>query len=157
MQEKHGYLYIRKIDMGISVAEYFAQKEACQDCLDHGNEDHCVTTLLSRAENCFFYNAVHMGAGEYTEEQREAAKTFRDHLPEDVMVDYYVRCDALITKMDLFSKPFYEQYAIINRINYLFIADIIKEIMNKNTDAVISKVENMLTFLEAQNNIKESK
>lgn len=143
--------------MGITVAEYFAQKEACQDCLDHGDEEHCVTTLLSRAENCFFYNAVHMGAGEYTEEQRTAAKSFRDHLPEEVMVDYYVRCDALITKMELFDKPFYDQYAIINRINYLFIEDIVDEIVKNNTDKVVSMVGNMLDFLEKENNIKESK
>lgn len=143
--------------MGISVAEYFAQKEACPHCVEHGNEDHCVTTLLSRAENCFFYNAVHMGVGEYTEEQREAARTLRDNLPENVTVDYYVRCDALITKMGLFDKPFYDQFAIVNRINYLFIEDIIKEIMSGNKDKIVGMVENMLTFLEKENNIKESK
>lgn len=145
--------------MGISVAEYFAQKEACPHCAEHGTEEHCVTTLLSRAENCFFYNAVHMGVGEYTEEQREAARSLRDNLPEEQTVDYYVRCDALITKMGLFDKPFYDQCAIVSRINYLFIEDIIGEIMNpnKDKDKIVSMIQNMLTFLEKETTIKESK
>jgi len=57
--------------MGLSVAEYFAQKEACASCVDHGTEEHCVTTLLSRKENCFVYSIIHNQIGEYKQQEIE--------------------------------------------------------------------------------------
>ena len=44
--------------MGISVEEYLHNRQACAQCQEHGDEEHCVTTLLSREDNCIFYNSV---------------------------------------------------------------------------------------------------
>lgn len=136
--------------MGISVAEYFAQKEACQDCLEHGNEEHCVTTLLSRAENCFFYNATHMNIGDYTEEDREIVRNLRDNMTEEQLVEYYVRGENLIEKMKLFEMPHYEQYAIISRIDFLYLQKIVREIKNNNKEKVFSMTSNMLNEIEKE-------
>ena len=76
--------------MGISVADYFANKEACSDCAEHGDVEHCVTTLLSRAENCFFYNATHMNIGDYTEEDKEIVRNLRSSMTEEELVNYYL-------------------------------------------------------------------
>lgn len=136
--------------MGISVAEYFAQKEACQHCLEHGNEEHCVTTLLSRAENCFFYNATHMNIGDYTEEDREIVRNLRDNMTEEQLVEYYVRGENLIEKMKLFEMPHYEQYAIISRIDFLYLQKIVREIKNNNREKVFSMTLNMLNDIEKE-------
>lgn len=136
--------------MGISVAEYFAQKEACQHCLEHGNEEHCVTTLLSRAENCFFYNATHMNIGDYTEEDREIVRNLRDNMTEEQLVEYYVRGENLIEKMKLFEMPHYEQYAIISRIDFLYLQKIVREIKNNNKEKVFSMTSNMLNEIEKE-------
>lgn len=136
--------------MDISVAEYFAQKEACQHCLEHGNEEHCVTTLLSRAENCFFYNATHMNIGDYTEEDREIVRNLRDNMTEEQLVEYYVRGENLIEKMKLFEMPHYEQYAIISRIDFLYLQKIVREIKNNNREKVFSMTLNMLNDIEKE-------
>ena len=134
--------------MGISVADYFANKEACSDCAEHGDEEHCVTTLLSRAENCFFYNATHMNIGDYTEEDREIVRNLRSSMTEEELVNYYVRGEKLIENMNLFEKPHYEQYAIITRIDFNHLQKIVKEIKKNNKENVYNMTLNMLDEIE---------
>lgn len=136
--------------MGISVADYFAQKEACSDCLEHGDEEHCVTTLLSRAENCFFYNATHMNIGDYSEEDREIVRNMRNNLSEEELVEYYVRGENIIEHMKLFEKPHYEQYAIITRIDFNHLQKIVREVKNNNKKKVFSMVTYMLDEIEKE-------
>ena len=136
--------------MGISVTEYFAQKEACSDCLEHGDEEHCVTTLLSRAENCFFYNATHMNIGDYSEEDREIVRNMRNNLSEEELVEYYVRGENIIEHMKLFEKPHYEQYAIITRIDFNHLQKIVREVKNNNKEKVFSMVTYMLDEIEKE-------
>jgi hypothetical protein len=136
--------------MGISVADYFAQKEACPHCVEHDNEEHCVTTLLSRRENCFFYNAVQMRVWEYTESERALARNVRDSMTEEQLVDYYVRGENVIQKIKLFDLPYYEQFAIVSRINYLYVRDIIEELKSNDKQKVQKMVDNMLTEIEKE-------
>ena len=136
--------------MGISVADYFANKEACSDCVEHGDEEHCVTTLLSRAENCFFYNATHMNIGDYTEEDREIVRNLRSSMTEEELVNYYVRGEKLIENMKLFEKPHYEQYAIITRIDFKHLQKIVKEIKKNNKENVYNMTLNMLDEIEKE-------
>jgi hypothetical protein len=133
--------------MGISVAEYFAQKEACANCVEHGDEEHCVTTLLSRKENCFFYNITHMGIGEYTEEERKLARNLRDDMTEEQLVNYYVRGENVIEAMKLFELPHYEQYAILTRIDFMYIHKITK---NKDKSKVYDMLMAMLDAIEKE-------
>jgi hypothetical protein len=100
--------------MGISVEEYLAKKQACQDCITHGNEDHCVTTLLSREDNCLVYNMVwayhipnrakHMSFTPDERNRMSAAAvaeaqlfiSMRAKLKESIVVEYYTRAENLV-------------------------------------------------------------
>jgi len=137
--------------MGITVAEYFAQKEACPHCAEHGTEEHCVTTLLSRKENCFFYNISHNHIGDYTADEIKLMHSFRDLLPEKETVDYYVRCDKLITEMQLMDKPFYEQYSVYSGINYKYIRHVINALSENRIDDAKHLINTMLESLEKEN------
>ena len=141
--------------MGITVAEYFAQKEACPHCVEHDNVEHCVTTLLSRKENCFFYNITHNSVGDYTREQISLMHNLRDFLPEQETVDYYVRCDRIISTMNLFDKPFYEQYSIFNRVNFKYYRHVINALSENKIDDARQLINSMLDDLEEENNIKK--
>jgi hypothetical protein len=140
--------------MGISVAEYFARKKACDHCVEHGDEEHCTTTLLSRAENCFFYNAVQMSIGEYDGKQRKAARNLRNSIPEEILVDYYSRGEKLIEKMNLMHMPSYQKYDVMNKINHLYIKNIIEKLMYNEEEETIELIDNMLNVLEIENNIQ---
>ena len=122
--------------MGITVEEYFAQKRACEHCVEHENEEHCVTTLLSRAENCLIYNIIQMGIGNYTHEERKAARDFRDSLPEEFIVDYYVRSENIISGIDLLEKFYLDKFEFLTRVNYFFVEKMIRESKNKNKEKI---------------------
>jgi hypothetical protein len=139
--------------MGLSVADYFAQKEACPHCVEHGGEEHCVTTLLSRKENCFLYNIVGYRIGDYTPEELNLLKEFRSNATEEENVDYYVRGENLIQKMNLLDKPFYEQYSIYSKINYLYIRNIVSALVENKTSDAKRLINNMLMVLEKENGI----
>jgi len=103
--------------MGISVEEYLAKKQACADCITHGSEDHCKTTLLSREDNCLIYNMVwayhipnrekHMS---FTPDERNRMSAaamaeahlfmaLRDKLKESIVVEYYQRAEKIVTQI----------------------------------------------------------
>ena len=101
--------------MGISVEEYLAKKQACEDCITHGDEDHCATTLLSREDNCLVYNMVwayHIPNREkhisFTPDERNRMSaaamaeaglfmTMRDKVQPEAIVEYYTRAQNLVT------------------------------------------------------------
>jgi hypothetical protein len=142
--------------MGLSVAEYFAQKEACADCAEHGTEEHCVTTLLSRKENCFVYNIVDYRIGDYTLEQIQLLKDLRSVLPEELNVNYYVRSEKIIEKLEILVKPFYEQHFIYNKINYNHIRNVVSALTENKIEDAKRLINNMLDVLEEENNIQRN-
>ena len=101
--------------MGISVEEYLAKKQACEDCITHGDEDHCATTLLSREDNCLVYNMVwayHIPNREkhisFTPDERNRMSAaamaeaglfiaMRDKVQPEAIVEYYTRAQNLVT------------------------------------------------------------
>jgi len=103
--------------MGISVEEYLAKKQACEDCITHGDEDHCKTTLLSREDNCLIYNMVwayHIPNREkhvsFTRDEQNRMSTaamaeahlfmaLRDKLKESIVVEYYQRAQSIVTQI----------------------------------------------------------
>lgn len=144
--------------MGITVEEYFARKKACSHCVEHDTEEHCVTTLLSRAENCLIYNIIRSGIGEYTTEERQAARELRNSLSEEDLINYYVRSENIISGIDLLNKFFLDKHDFLTRINYLYVRKMIKELSKSNKENLTEMVENMLDSLEKEYNIpKENK
>lgn len=139
--------------MGLSVAEYFAQKEACDHCKDHGDEEHCVTTLFSRKENCFVYNMIHNQIGEYSSEQIKLLHNLRSTSSEEENVIYYIRGEKIIEKMDIFNKPFYQQVSIFSAINYKYIRNVVYALENNEIEDAKQQINNMLDTLERENNI----
>lgn len=139
--------------MGLSVAEYFAQKEACDHCKDHGTEEHCVTTLLSRKENCLIYSIIHNQIGEYSRKQVELLHNLRSTSTEEENVIYYVRGERLIEKMDILNKPFYQQVSIFSAINYKYIRKVVEALVDNKIEDAKQQINNMLDILERENNI----
>jgi len=139
--------------MGISVAEYFAQKEACNHCQEHGTEEHCVTTLLSRKENCFVYNIIHNNIGEYSPEQVQLLHELRSHCSEVENVIYYVRGERLIEKMGILEKPFYQQSLVFTVINFKYIKQVVSAMTENRLEDARHIINNMLSILEEENDL----
>lgn len=140
-------------DMGLSVAEYFAQKEACNHCKEHGTEEHCVTTLLSRKENCLIYSIIHNQIGEYSKRQIELLHDLRSTSSEEENVIYYIRGERLIEKIGILNKPFYEQVSFFSAINYKYVKKIVDALLNGKMEDAKQQINTMLNILERENNI----
>jgi hypothetical protein len=149
--------------MGISVEEYLHNRQACAQCQEHGDEEHCVTTLLSREDNCIFYNSIlayHLPTRTKTtpftpDEDNTAAQAdfallqaFREYINEDKMVEYYVRAEKIVTQIRGIHqndrsiwKGYYERY----------VRDILDALRNNNKSAAVVKTVEMLEALEYTN------
>jgi hypothetical protein len=149
--------------MGISVEQYLHNRQACAQCQEHGDEEHCVTTLLSREDNCIFYNSVlayHLPTRTKTtpftpDEQNAAAQAdfallqaFREYINEDKMVEYYVQAEKIVTQIRGIHqndrsiwKGYYERY----------VRDILDALRNDNKSAAVVKTVEMLEALEYTN------
>lgn len=118
--------------MGISLEQYLHDRQACAQCREHGDEEHCVTTLLSREDNCIFYNTIlayHLPArsrdAAFTPEEGNAnaqadfvlLQNLRGSIYEDKMVEYYVYSQRIVTQIKGIHKNdqtiwrgYYERY-----------------------------------------------
>lgn len=149
--------------MGISVEQYLHDRQACAQCREHGDEEHCVSTLLSREDNCIFYNSIlayHLPSRTKTtpftpDEQNAAAQAdfallqaFREYINEDKMVEYYVRAEKIVTQIRGIHqndrsiwKGYYERY----------VKDILDALRNNNKSTAVVKTVEMLEALEYTN------
>lgn len=149
--------------MGISVEQYLHDRQACAQCREHGDEEHCVSTLLSREDNCIFYNAIlayHLPtrsrdtAFTPDEGNANAQKDFvllqglRDSIYEDKMVEYYVRAERIVTQI----KGIHSNDRNIWRGYYdRYVRDILNSLRNNNKSEAIVKTAEMLEALEYTN------
>jgi len=149
--------------MGISVEEYLHNRQACAQCQEHGDEEHCVTTLLSREDNCIFYNSIlayHLPTRTkttpFTPDEGNAAaqadfallQAFREYINEDKMLEYYVRAEKIVTQIRGIHqndrsiwKGYYERY----------VKDILDALKNNNKSTAVVKTVEMLEALEYTN------
>ena len=149
--------------MGISVEQYLHDRQACAKCKEHGDEEHCVSTLLSREDNCIFYNAIlayHLPArsrdAAFTPEEGNAnaqtdfvlLQALRDSIYEDKMVEYYIRSERIVTQIkgihrndQTIWRGYYERY----------VRDILNSLRNNNKSEAIVKTAEMLEALEYTN------
>ena len=149
--------------MGISVEEYLHNRQACAQCQEHGDEEHCVTTLLSREDNCIFYNSIlayHLPSRTkttpFTPDENNAAaqadfallQAFREYINEDKMVEYYVRAEKIVTQIRgihrndrTIWRGYYERY----------VRDILDALRNNDKSTAVVKTVEMLEALEYTN------
>jgi hypothetical protein len=149
--------------MGISVEEYLHNRQACAQCQEHGDEEHCVSTLLSREDNCIFYNSIlayHLPTRTkttpFTPDENNASaqadfallQAFREYINEDKMIEYYVRAEKIVTQIRGIHqndrsiwKGYYERY----------VKDILDALRNNNKSTAVVKTVEMLEALEYTN------
>lgn len=82
--------------MGISLAEFLKDREACEHCDATGNQEHCITTLLSREDSCIFYNALTKNGDLHDDGDVVYLQNFRSVMPGDKVLDYYIRASKIV-------------------------------------------------------------
>jgi hypothetical protein len=132
--------------MGISVAEYLAQKQACEVCDAAGNHGHCVENLLSRIDNCVFYNVFLYYFDDHTPNDIALLKELRSILGADTVLYYYVRAEPVVKR--IIDRPNARDIWLV--IHQRFVKDIFIDLRNLDRDAVTQKIVSMLDQLEKE-------
>ena len=145
----------------MTYEEYLEKKQACADCLAHGDPDHCASTLLSREQSCLFYNiilAYHLPDRpkdrDFTPDeltspavQHEFAKlrSLRDKVKEEIVFEYYVRSEQIVAAI----KGVHQNDRLIWASYYpRFVAPILADITNGDDEDAITKIFLMVEELE---------
>lgn len=149
--------------MGISVEQYLHDRQACAQCKDHGDEAHCVTTLLSREDNCIFYNSVlahHLPSRTkttaFTPDENNASaqadfvllQSFREYINEDKMLEYYVNSEKIVTQI----RGIHQNDRTIWRGYYeRYVRNILNSLRNNDKSAAVVRTVQMLEELTFTN------
>ena len=80
----------------MSLEEFLKDREACDHCDTTGNQDHCITTLLSREDSCIFYNALTKNGDPHDDNDVVYLQNFRSVLPGEKVLDYYIRASKIV-------------------------------------------------------------
>jgi hypothetical protein len=88
--------------MGITVEEYLKDREACAVCGGTEHEQHCVTTMLSRPDNCLIYNAVnHSGQTKLVQDMQALQQLRATPGAANTVLQYYMRSEPLVQRIKL--------------------------------------------------------
>ena len=129
--------------MGISLAEYLAQKQSCDVCNSEGNQHHCISNLLSRVDNCVFYNTLMYFRDEHSVNDVVLLQEMRYILDPDTVLYYYVTAEPVVKNINQRRNSL----DIWIAINQRFVKDIFVSLRDHDREAVKTKIEAMLTEL----------
>ena len=132
--------------MGISLAEYLAQKEACAVCDANGNHQHCVENLLSRVDNCIFYNTFQHRRDVDSANDVILLQEMRSILDPDTVLEYYITAEPIVKKINSLPNPADTWLGIHDT----FVSQIIPVLRDRNREEVTNKIKDMLLQLKAK-------
>ena len=123
--------------MGMTIEEYLAQREPCAVCDANGTVDYCITHMLSRFDNCLFYNSVILNTDPYDNSDVLLLQNVRASIPGTKVLEYYIRAEPLVKKFkSLHGNDSTFWTGIYNR----FIHDIILEVRAGQKDQAVAKI-----------------
>ena len=131
--------------MGISLEEYLKERQACEHCDATGDQEHCVTTLLSREDSCVFYNALIKNGDPHDDDDVVLLQNFRSVIPEAQVLDYYIRASKIVQAVNAEPGDHTDLWMDITRTYVYPILDLVRA---ESYEAAYASILTMLTELE---------
>jgi len=131
--------------MGISLEEYLKERQACEHCDATGDQEHCVTTLLSREDSCVFYNALIKNGDPHDDGDVALLQNFRSVIPESQVLDYYIRASTIVQAVNAEPGDHTDLWMDITRTYVYPILDLVRA---ESHEAAYASILTMLTELE---------
>jgi hypothetical protein len=131
--------------MGISLEEYLRDRQACEHCDATGDQEHCVTTLLSREDSCVFYNALTKNGDPHDDGDVALLQNFRSVIPEAQVLDYYFRASTIVQAINAEPGDHTDLWMDITNTYVYPILDLVRA---ENYEAAYASILTMLTELE---------
>ena len=134
--------------MGITIEEYLANRQPCSVCDDEGTQEYCITHMLSRDNNCLFYNAIILNNDPYDNTDVLLLQNLRSNISGEKVLEYYYRSEPLVK---LFKSQHGNDKEFWTGIYDRFIKQILIEIRAARQSQAVTLIFNMLDTLEAEN------
>lgn len=131
--------------MGITVEEYLKNREACGVCVEAGQVEHCVTTMLSRPDNCLIYNSIIYNSDPKDNGDVLLLQQLRSSATEAAVLDYYIRAEPIVKKI---KKVHGEKAEVWDKYYAKYVHDIILDLRVGNGRSAAVKIFNMVSELE---------
>lgn len=134
--------------MGMTIEEYLAQREPCDRCDADGNTEYCITHMLSRYDNCLFYNGVINNDNNYDNGDVLLLQNLRSSISGRRVLEYYMRSEPLVRR---FKAAHGNDQTFWSGVYSRFIGGIIQSLRDGNNADADTRIFAMLDTLEAEN------
>jgi hypothetical protein len=131
--------------MGISLEEYLKDRAACDVCDATGDQEHCVTTLLSREDSCIFFNALSKNSNPVDDNDVAFLQNFRSLLTEEEVLAYYIRASKIVREIN--GTP-NDHTALWDGITVKYVQPILELVKSSKHDEALTSIQTMLQELE---------
>ena len=131
--------------MEITLEQYLENRKACAHCEETGNQEVCVTTLLSRSDSCLIYNALHADDDVRNDDDVKLLQKLRALHDEDTVLSYYIRSAKIIKDIRHIDLPINQIWLDVLEKH---VKPIIEDLRADKLTEAVAKIEAMLTELE---------
>jgi hypothetical protein len=131
--------------MGISLEEFLKDRESCEHCETTSEQEHSITTLLSREDSCVFYNALTKNGDPHDDNDVIYLQNFRSVMPGNKVLDYYVQASKIVQAINEEPGDHTDLWMDITR-SYVY--PILDHVKAGEHEIAYSKILVMLTELE---------
>lgn len=130
--------------MGISIQEFLAGREPCPVCETEGDQQHCITALLSREDSCILYNSMLHNQNIHTDSDTTLLQAIRATTDPTVVLDYYVRSEQVTQRINART----DKIAVWNWVYQTYIPNMLVKVRTGQKEHAIKAIDDMLCEIE---------
>lgn len=130
--------------MGISIQEFLEGRVACPVCDAKGDQQHCITALLSRADSCILFNSMFYNQNARTDSDTKLLQEIRATTDPTVVLDYYVRSEQVTQRINARA----DKVDVWNRIYKTYIPNMLVKVRAGKKEDAVKTIDGMLREIE---------
>jgi hypothetical protein len=130
--------------MGISIQEFLAGREPCPVCETEGDQQHCITALLSREDSCILYNSMLYNQNIHTHSDTTLLQAIRATTDPTVVLDYYVRSEQVTQRINART----DKVDVWNWVYQTYIPNMLVKVRAGQKEHAIKAIDDMLCEIE---------
>ncbi len=130
--------------MGISIQEYLAGRVACPVCDASGDQEHCITALLSRQDSCILFNSMMHNQDTRTDADTKLLQELRATSNPQTVLNYYVRSQQVTQRINARS----DRVNVWNVIYNTYIPNMLSQIRAGRKEDALNTIMSILGEVE---------
>jgi hypothetical protein len=134
----------------LSIQEFLDGREPCEICNAAGEQQHCISELLSRQDSCVLFNAIGHNQTEHTANDTALLQELRYVSDPTMVLDYYIRSQRITE--DINSRP--NSTDIWNFIHNQYLGPVLQLLRSRNREATLDAILRVVNDLEKTYGVK---